>query len=171
MVHWRASASLAPESRMQGNWNEGYISPLQTGLNAQKQRTALPAVAGDTIATGAALRYPVVGDATQASLNGFGSLPNVTFGSARQVWSSYPLLKRVRIANAATINWGGVRANGRAIGLTIYTPNVCYLWTRRHFDFNWPVIHPFPHHQRSARHIAPVVRARDIHRQRKFPGP
>jgi len=104
------------------------FSPLQSGLNANNQRTALPAVAADTIATGGTLRYPVVGDAGQATLNGFSGHPLVAFGSSTQVWSSYPLLKRVRIAKANAINWGGARANGRAIGLTIYTPNVCYLW-------------------------------------------
>ena len=104
------------------------FNPLLGGLNAQMQRTSLTIVAQDTIATGGALRYPVVGDAGLATINGFAGHTNVIFGSNAQTWSSYPFLKRVRIANASAINWGGVRANGRAIGLTIYTPNVCYLW-------------------------------------------
>lgn len=104
------------------------FSPLQSGLNSEVQRTSLPAVAADTIASGANLRYPIVGDAGAATVNGFSGHSVDDFGSDTQVWSAYPLLKRVRISKANAINWGGLRASGRAIGLTIYTPNVCYLW-------------------------------------------
>jgi hypothetical protein len=103
------------------------FSQLQTDLNTHKQRTSLPAVAKDTIPATGTLRYPVVGNMSKAMVNGYPAHSLVGFGSDPQVWSAYPFLKRVRIANAGTINWGGVRANGRAIGLTIYTPEVCYL--------------------------------------------
>jgi hypothetical protein len=103
------------------------FNPLQTGLNLHQQRTALPSVCADTIATGGTLRYPVVGSSAAATVNGYTGHALVAFGSSSSVWSTYPLLKRVRLANAGTINWGGARANGRAIGLTIYTPDVCYL--------------------------------------------
>ena len=49
------------------------------------------------------------------------------FGSSPNAWAVYPLMKRVRIANATTIDWNGRVPSGRPIGLTIYTPNVCYL--------------------------------------------
>jgi hypothetical protein len=104
------------------------FNQLQTGLNVHKQRTALPAAFLDTNTPGTTLRYPVVGDTGQATVNGYSGHPLVVMGSSSQVWSAYPLLKRVRIAKANAINWGGLRASGRAIGLTIYTPNVCYLW-------------------------------------------
>lgn len=104
------------------------FSPLQTGLNTEKQRTSLPAVARDSIPATGTMRYPVVGNTGTAMVNGYSSAHTaVGFGSGSQIWSAYPFLKRVRVANAGTINWGGVRASGRAIGLTIYTPQVCYL--------------------------------------------
>ncbi len=108
------------------------IAPLgfnQTwaSVNGNRQDTTLPIAARDglTLDIGGALLYPVVGSTAAATVNGYPKHANVAFGS-RDSWSCYPMLKRVRVRNAGTIDWGRTR-KGRKSGLTIYTPNVCYL--------------------------------------------
>jgi hypothetical protein len=101
-------------------------------VNSQKQRASLPTPALDTLSVGDdALLYPVVGSSATAKVNGYPGHTKVAFGSENS-WSCYPLLKRVRVRNGGTIDWGGRRSNGRNIGVTIYTPNVCYL--QGHFN-------------------------------------
>lgn len=103
----------------------GY-NPLQTSNNALNQ--ILPQTfLTDGVPIGApAALYPIVGSSLTASVNNIAGLA-IPFGSSpNDSWSAYPLLKRVRITNGATINWGGTKP-GRVKGLTIYTPNACYL--------------------------------------------
>jgi hypothetical protein len=112
------------------------IAPLgfnQTwaSVNGNRQDITLPSAARDGLSVGNSLLYPVVGSSATAMVNGYPRHTNVAFGSA-DTWSCYPLLKRVRVRNGGTIDWGGRRSNGRNIGLTIYTPNVCYL--QGHFN-------------------------------------
>jgi hypothetical protein len=106
------------------------IAPLgfnQTwaSVNGNRQDITLPSAARDGLSVGSSLLYPVVGSTAAATVNGYPSHANVAFGS-RDSWSCYPMLKRVRVRNAGTIDWGRTR-NGRKSGLTVYTPNVCYL--------------------------------------------
>ena len=100
-------------------------------VNGNRQDTALPSAARDGLSVGSSLLYPVVGRSSTATVNGYPSHTNVAFGSDDS-WSCYPLLKRVRVRNGGTINWGGRRSSQRNIGVTIYTPNVCYL--QGHFN-------------------------------------
>jgi Tfp pilus assembly protein PilX len=68
-------------------------------------------------------RYPIVGMV--------GSAPSTTveLGTIGS-WTVYPSTRAVRLANAATINYGGVqpKSDNRLAGLTVVTPNPCYLW-------------------------------------------
>jgi hypothetical protein len=80
--------------------------------------------ASNNLANGAS--YPVVGNVTVGNV---GSLPTTAPGQAN-VWSVYPSPKVVRVFNGAAINWGGVQpaAANRPQGLTVITPNPCYMW-------------------------------------------
>jgi hypothetical protein len=100
-------------------------------VNGNRQDTTLPSAARDGLSVGSSLLYPVVGRSSTATVNGYPRHTNVAFGS-NDSWSCYPLLKRVRVRNGGTIDWDGRRSNGRNIGVTIYTPNVCYL--QGHFN-------------------------------------
>jgi hypothetical protein len=121
MFTYRAPGSYDPLAPL------GFNQAVTTG----QQKTALPDQARDTIGAGAALLYPVVGSSTAASVNGYPNHTNVDFGSLDS-WACYPLMKRVRIRNADTIDYGKTRpvpgsTEERNAGLSIYTPNVCYL--------------------------------------------
>jgi hypothetical protein len=104
-------------------------------VNSYQQSASIPTPARDTLSVvvGGALLYPVVGSSATAKVNGYPhpTPESVPFGS-QDSWSCYPLLKRVRVRNGGTIDWGGKRGNQRNIGVTIYTPNVCYL--QGHFN-------------------------------------
>jgi hypothetical protein len=118
MFTYRVSGSYDPMAPL--GFNQTW------SVNSYQQSTALPGPAQDTLSVGGSLLYPVVGSSTAATVNGYPNHANVAFGSVDS-WSCYPLLKRVRVQNGGTIDWGGRRSNGRKIGVTIYTPNVCYL--------------------------------------------
>jgi hypothetical protein len=72
--------------------------------------------------TGGTGSYPLVGMVGQTP----SAIEVGTIGS----WTVYPSTRGVRLANAADIDYGGVQSqhSDRRSGLTVVTPNACYLW-------------------------------------------
>lgn len=72
-------------------------------------------------------RYPLVGSVRRGSMNAGNNIPDRIGDPAQEVWSVFPSPKQVRVTNGATTNWGGVQKSGRLQGLTVVTPNHCYV--------------------------------------------
>ena len=71
--------------------------------------------------------YPIVGSVNAGLLNVLGTTPYRIGETTTGSWTVYPSTLQVRVKNAATINWGMTQKSGRLQGLTIVTPNHCYI--------------------------------------------
>ena len=71
--------------------------------------------------------YPIIGSVTRANINGALNSPDHVGDPLFNVWTVFPSNKQVRVTNGATIDWGGVQTSGRNHGLTVVTPNHCYV--------------------------------------------
>jgi len=76
--------------------------------------------------------YPIVGSVRDGRVNAAVNNPyriGEPSGSdlVPEVWSVFPSPKQVRVVNGATTNWGAVQTSGRLQGLTVVTPNHCYI--------------------------------------------
>lgn len=132
-----------PTYRRAGEYNPlapfGYSPLLAPALRTPfNQRLSLPIPMLDSIPPSAApIMYPSIGDNYLATVNGVtdrsGTLMTTSaFGSTSSMWSAYPFQKGVRITNGNNLDWGGRRTDiinntSTAKGLSIYTPNTCYL--------------------------------------------
>ncbi len=74
--------------------------------------------------------YPVIGTTTPTNGGVVGVGPTGARVGMPYVWSVYPSALAVRLFNGKAINWGGTQpaANNRPQGLTVITPNTCYIW-------------------------------------------
>lgn len=72
-------------------------------------------------------RYPIVGSVRRGDINSGDNFPDRIGDPEWDVWSVFPSPKQVRVINGSTIDWGGVQSSGRKQGLTVVTPNHCYI--------------------------------------------
>lgn len=71
--------------------------------------------------------YPIIGSVTRARLNTAANSPDRNGDPLFSMWSVFPSLKQVRVINGSTIDWGATQTSGRNQGLTVVTPNHCYI--------------------------------------------
>ena len=71
--------------------------------------------------------YPIIGSVSTGNVNLAPNAPDRDGDPVNNVWSVFPSQKQVRVINGATINWGQVQSSGRLQGLTVVTPNHCYI--------------------------------------------
>lgn len=71
--------------------------------------------------------YPIIGSVTRARLNTAANSPDRNGDPLFSLWSVFPSLKQVRVVNGGTIDWGATQTSGRNQGLTVVTPNHCYI--------------------------------------------
>ena len=125
--------------------NTGSFDPLMPLLNSPLMFPRQPLNASDVGNTATYLpprayfqsptigtaMYPVTGSANDGTVS-TASAGVATWtrngDSSQAAWSMYPFPKQVRIAKGTTIGWGGLQPSGRARGLTVITPNHCYVW-------------------------------------------
>ncbi len=100
------------------------VKPVQINPNPGPNQPAINVFTGGQFTGGL---YPIFGSVTNAQVN---TVPNNPFRNGDpgpEVWSVFPLNKQVRVSNGETINWGAVQSSGRLQGLTVVTPNHCYV--------------------------------------------
>jgi len=111
----------------------GY-NPTQGYWSSNLYLTPANQVSTLRIGSSSTAMYPVVGITTNTNggIVGAGTpglVTSQTYLGQPNVWSVYPTNLAVRMYNGSAVNWGGVQpaANNRPQGLTVITPNTCYL--------------------------------------------